>query len=1110
MKFLILAATIAVPAVGANVFSKSLRLPDQVGRFFVVLLAVVGSIVICVFGGEPKLGIDLRGGVILVYELKLDQNGKLPSQETVEQLVGTVKKRLDPGNVKEITIRPYGTDKIEVIVPSPQQDAAAAQAGDDQEELNRIKYLISTSGSLEFRITANAHKHQLIIDNARAQMRREDAEKKIVRSLIVQGPGPDGNTVDVGKWVPVASTRKAQESFSRGSYEVRTVDKGSLGQELQVLVVLDPLNVTGQYLSSARSGKDEKGDNAVFFTFNTEGADRFERLTSQNIPANNNGQISFLGILLDDIMQTAPSINSTISQSGQITGDFTEQSAKDLAEILSAGSLPAALNKDPVSEQVVSATLGRDTIASGVNSMGVATIVVIVFMLIYYRFAGLVANLALILNVLLIVSFMIMFGAAFTLSGLAGLALTVGMAVDANVLIYERMREELNRGATLRMAIRNGFDRATVTIVDANVTTLITAIVLYVIGTDQIKGFAVTLTVGILMNLFTAITCTRLMFDIAERNRWVSNLKFMQIMSNTNYDFIGKRQIAYTVSIVFLTVGLIAAAYRGADLFNIDFTGGTSVTLVFEKPPVGGIKAVREAVESKLEDATVQEVKVVGQFEEGTGFKIVTSTDPLVKPEKQQAEVEAKLKALFPNQLKRYKMTPGASETLDYPATPVIVPAAVPALGPSLLPPTNSGSDLSAPVGGLAADTTEASPDEIASVDSQIDGEFDSSCQPASATAAPSASPSASAPALTPSVIPAATTPSTSIPAIPNAATNSPVINTPNVVSGPLPAPAGSEPLLKMNTPFPSLPSLQGSAPLDTTPTRVDPFAGGTTVTLKFEPALNRRRLEELMKPAVQPDPKVAAIPYELASPELEPGSSKAIGTWQLRLAAPKAQADEVVKRLDMQLASSPFFPSSETVGAAVAGGARMSAIWAMIVSLFLVMLYVWFRFQDLSFGFAAILALVHDVLFTIGCLALSRWLAGPLGFALVDPFKIDLTIVAALLTIIGYSLNDTIVIFDRIREVRGKSPQMSGEIINTCVNQTLSRTILTSLTVFLVVVILYFWGGPGIHGFAFAMVVGTMSGTYSTIYVASPFLLWLFRKQNAAAAAKGSAPAIG
>ncbi|MCE9605227.1 MAG: protein translocase subunit SecD [Planctomycetia bacterium] len=1050
-KLLLIAGVFAVPIVLANILSKSLRLPDQTMRFFVVIFAVVASLAIVLFGGQPKLGIDLRGGVILVYELLPNKDGALPSNETMDKLVGTVKRRVDPGNVMEITVRPYGTDKIEVIVPSPTEAKTVAEAGDDQEELRRIKYKISTSGALEFRMTANAHKYQRIIDRARDQQRIEDS-KKSLRSNVVLGPPVDGVAPIIGRWIPIANNPKALRELTGPDYETRVVPRGSLGDEAQVLVVLDNYNVTGDYLSSASSGLDEKGKPAVFFSFNSDGAQRFERLTSSNLPENN--QYNHLGIILDGTMQSAPRIITTISDRGQITGSGeSEQESKDLAEILTAGGLPAALNKMPVSEQVVSATLGRDTIQAGVYSMLVATLVVVVFMLIYYRFAGLVANLALLLNVLLIVAFMIMFNAAFTLSGLAGLALTVGMAVDANVLIYERMREELNRGATLRMAIRNGFDRATVTIVDANVTTLITAIVLYVIGTDQIKGFAVTLTVGILMNLFTAITCTRLMFDVAERNRWVSNLKFMQIMSNTNYDFIGKRFACYTASILFLSAGLIGAAIRGSDLLNIDFTGGTSVTTVFDTPPAGGIAEVREKVESVLPEATVQEV-TSQEFTAGTGYKIVTA-------EPNRADVEGKLKTLFGQQLKRYRLEYGALVRLDEAAAP----AGAPATGPALTPPANNRSDSAAPVEGLAADSIDAS---------GLDEEVDSSCQPA-----PTATPSATAVPSSTTTSPAATAPLTTTPTAPDV------------------------------SPFPSLPVFNTPSTSNIV-APVDPFAGGTLVELNFTPKLNQRRLEELVKPAVQPDEKIAGVLYELSAPELEVGSSQSLKTWRFRVAASPEQTKEILTRLENQLASSPFFPSSESVGAAVAGGAKQSAIYAMLVSLFLVMLYVWFRFQDLSFGFAAILALVHDVLFTVGCLALSKWLAPYMGFALVDPFKIDLTIVAALLTIIGYSLNDTIVIFDRIREVRGKSPAMTGEVINTCVNQTLSRTILTSLTVFLVVVILYFWGGPGIHGFAFAMVVGTISGTYSTIYVASPILLWLFRKQNALAAAKGgTAPAI-
>ena len=261
-------------------------------------------------------------------------------------------------------------------------------------------------------------------------------------------------------------------------------------------------------------------------------------------------------------------------------------------------------------------------------------------------------------------------------------------------------------------------------------------------------------------------------------------------------------------------------------------------------------------------------------------------------------------------------------------------------------------------------------------------------------------------------------------------------------------------------------------------------------------------KLSETLVAAMKKEPNPTEYAYELSGPGFLPGSAESRSEWTLRLAVPPAEAPGVLAKLDAELADSPLFPSSANVGAAVAAGAKQSAAIAMIVGLSLVLAYVWFRFQNVAFGVAAIVALVHDVLFTIGMLALSRWLAPVFGFALVEPFKIDLTIVAALLTIIGYSINDTIVIFDRIREVRGKSPGLSADLINLCVNQTLSRTILTSLTVFLVVVILYVFGGSGIHGFAFALVVGTISGTYSTIYVASPVLLWLHQRSQAGSTA--------
>jgi SecD/SecF fusion protein len=264
------------------------------------------------------------------------------------------------------------------------------------------------------------------------------------------------------------------------------------------------------------------------------------------------------------------------------------------------------------------------------------------------------------------------------------------------------------------------------------------------------------------------------------------------------------------------------------------------------------------------------------------------------------------------------------------------------------------------------------------------------------------------------------------------------------------------------------------------------------TVHLEFDQPVTHDRLDGLLHSALDENPATKGAAVLLTSTEYEPGSPRALDKWDAQLGIPQAQVDGIVKGVEDKLSDEPFFPSSNKIGAAVATNTQQQAIVALLASTFLITLYVWFRFSQVMFGLSVIVALVHDVLVTLGALALSYWLAPYLGFAGVEPFKINLPIIAAFLTIIGYSLNDTIVIFDRIREIRGKSPDLSAQLVNTSINQTLSRTLLTSLTVFLVVMILYAVGGQGIHGFAFALVIGTISGTYSTIYIATPVLIWL------------------
>ena len=287
-----------------------------------------------------------------------------------------------------------------------------------------------------------------------------------------------------------------------------------------------------------------------------------------------------------------------------------------------------------------------------------------------------------------------------------------------------------------------------------------------------------------------------------------------------------------------------------------------------------------------------------------------------------------------------------------------------------------------------------------------------------------------------------------------------------------------------------------------------DAVALPTSVALDFPEKINLPTLRATMQDALQAE-GVADAAFEL-----EPDASQTKGVasrtkpyrnWALSTSLDVASARRVVERVAKKLADTPVYLSANSIGGKVAGNTKITAIYALLASLLMIVLYVWVRFQNVAFGLAAVVALIHDVLVAVACLAFSTYVSRFLGWALIDDFKISLDVVAALLTIVGFSINDTIVIFDRLRELRGKSPFVTAEMIDKAVNQTLSRTILTSGTALLATLILYLFGGQGIHAFAFTMLVGIITGTYSTIYIAAPIVLWL---QEGAGAARRSQPA--
>ncbi|MCE9524863.1 MAG: protein translocase subunit SecF, partial [Planctomycetales bacterium] len=299
----------------------------------------------------------------------------------------------------------------------------------------------------------------------------------------------------------------------------------------------------------------------------------------------------------------------------------------------------------------------------------------------------------------------------------------------------------------------------------------------------------------------------------------------------------------------------------------------------------------------------------------------------------------------------------------------------------------------------------------------------------------------------------------------------------------------------------------------ETPPPAVEPSATPSAASQFFETTADikfpgnkisggelKERLEKAVEKALsQKHPVAVTRKDEVTGRQWDGKDTTAHEDWTVSIPVPEAQAQTVLDELKATLENTPIWQASNAIQGQVTVDTQLKALTAILLSLLGIVAYVWFRFQSLSWGIAAVVALVHDTLVMLGFIAMSYWMASALGFLQVEEFKISLTIVAAFLTLIGYSINDTIVIFDRIREIRGKSPDLTRHMINESVNQTMSRTILTTGTVLMTVVVLYFAGGSGIHAFAFSMIVGALAGTYSTVFIAAPLLLWLHNKPGPA-----------
>jgi SecD/SecF fusion protein len=1122
-----------------------------------LLICLIPCLLAAVFAVRPekyRLGIDLAGGTILVYEINIERTkqrieaqarseGRPPpatgeeglDSNQMQELAHQIKRRIDPTDIKNVTVRPIGRTRFEIILPK----SGAAGSGRENlstEDIEEVKRLISQMGVLEFRILANGTDDSEGIIAARAAIDNKPADLLLDNAKAgLAPPGPEGEyTVTIGEstarvryewvelgkvyreemglsnssegksplWAQVAAERAKGKTFLLGqghsivqdtstasavmySREARGTDQLQAEQnererlrrenpswsdeeleqhidrkkyEYFILTRVSPddsVRVGGNITLTANAGTDQSFNPSVDFTFNSAGAQQFGKITRRNKPTGSMHRQ--LAIILDEKMVSSPNLQSEITSRGQITGKFDKKSVNQLVQILRSGALSAELRQKPVSENTIGPTLGKDTIRKGTMAVGMAFLAVLGFMLWYYRFAGMVACIALFANLLLTIGFMVAVNAAFTLPGLAGLVLTLGMAVDANVLIYERLREERDKGANLATAIRNGYERAFLTIIDTHLTSIFTAVVLYTFGNDQLKGFAISLSVGLIISLFTSLYMTRLLFDYWLHRRWLTELKMMRLFGKLGFHPMRFRYYFFSLTGALTILGLGLFLYRGESGLNVDFRGGTvfsnqlkdgeerALTTVGDKPGFrellseenqkAKLKPTRAVWENKEGDAATANTFVYTiTYDEGAG-KTSTSTVTLTQKPAGNTDEE-----MAQDVIARASILPDVSVEQMF-------------LSGQTFPDGKSKY--------FTIRTTEKQPELVrATLDRLLRDENGNSLMAGASLAY-------------------ATAPGT----------------TKNREGKDVPLPA-------------------------VTVTDLKDKGKTATVTLEFSKPTSRAFVQELIEREYRTErlaersanlsPDSDPVDGRFTRMKLDVSKNEAFA----KLASDKPEdAAEKAKQLALlgqildsvkrSFDTAPEPERLEVFDSQLAKDTRTKAMIAIIVSWIAIILYLWLRFGNWTFGLAAVLCLIHDLCFTLGAIAACHYLHLIPGFSHlgIQDFKIDLAAVAALLTLVGYSVNEIIVNFARVREVRGKNPLLTPQMINDSVNQTLSRTMLTSMTVFLVSIVLYAFGGEGVHLFAFVMMMGVMVSTYSAIFVACPLLLFLGEGREAATA---------
>jgi len=793
-------------------------------------------------------------------------------------------------------------------------------------------------------------------------------------------------------------------------------------------------------LEGARPSQDEMGRRAIGFRLDEKGGRLFANVTGKNLDRP-------LCILLDGTAISAPTIQSRIRREGIITGTFTQTQQDDMINKLNAGSLPARLVEQPISVRTIGPSIGADNRDKGIRSGFIGLMGVILCMAIYYTLGGAIADVALLMNLLFTLAIMALLRATFTLPGIAGTILTIGMSVDANVLIFERIREEQMKGSSLRVAIKNGYEKAFSAIFDSNLTTIITAAILYWVGSEDIKGFALVLMLGLASSLFTALTVTRAIFELLLNKRIIKDhLVMLHLIRKPNINWMGLRPVFFTLSAVLTIGGVIVFLTRDNtknNKYDIEFTGGTSVQI--------NLKDDASLTRENVEDS----IHKVGADEGSRG--LATATVYSVGTSGKQYEItttetnKTKASVTFPG---RTDLPGQTIETLT-----LAIKETAKQRG-----------------GGLNNLVITPHPDTIGT-------EFTITTSQLNTFLVGD---------ILRTAFPDANVPEPKVDEIVNNAILTAFANELKIQQNLQPKFASQEKITEQL--------------VESYPELID-FLGGVKIACEIErPATVEEINQRINDLRFKPDTRnLYWYSYKILNPDLAPiEPNQPVKSFVYVSVHPEAAfrqltEDEWTRFVENESTKvltaaklETSLPRVTQIDPSVGQEAKTKALVAIVLSLIAMLIYIWVRFGDLRFGFGAVITLFHDTCVTVGMVSACTYIAATtIGQKLlIGDFKIDLAMIAAFLTLLGYSINDTIVVYDRIRENRRKGTILTPQIINNSINETLSRTLLTGTTTLLVLLVMYIFGGKGLRGFNFAMLFGIVEGTYSSIAISAPVLL--------------------